>query len=111
MSPRRNYPSRSRSSGRRRAASATPLDEERLRYGVGSVQTWGDGQWMVRNIPGPAAVKTYRCPGCDHEIPPGVAHVVAWPADERGGLSDRRHWHTGCWRARERRYPVVRRAR
>ncbi len=34
-----------------------------------------------------------------------MAHVVAWPADGRGDLSDRRHWHSGCWRARDRRGP------
>ncbi|HEY8533530.1 MAG TPA: hypothetical protein VIL44_06605 [Micromonospora sp.] len=110
MSPRRNRPARSRSSGRRRAGH-TPLDEQRARYGVEGVQTWSDGQWVVRSIPGPSAVKTYRCPGCDHEIRPGVPHVVAWPADERGDLNDRRHWHNGCWRAHDRRFPVVRRAR
>ena len=48
-------------------------------------------------------MKTYRCPGCDQEIRPGVPHLVAWPADGRGDLTDRRHWHTGCWRARDRR--------
>jgi len=58
-----------------------------------------------------AATKTYRCPGCDHEVPPGMAHVVAWPADDADGLQDRRHWHTGCWRARDRRAPTVERSR
>lgn len=57
-------------------------------------------------MPG-AAVKSYLCPGCRQTIPPGMAHVVAWPAD--GGITgtasaqDRRHWHTGCWPARHRR--------
>jgi hypothetical protein len=46
-------------------------------------------------------VKTYRCPGCDHEIPPGTAHIVAWAVE--GGEDDRRHWHTGCWRGRRTR--------
>ena len=27
------------------------------------------------------ATKSYRCPGCDHEIRSGTAHVVVWPAD------------------------------
>ena len=45
------------------------------------------------------------------EIRPGIAHIVAWPADERGDESDRRHWHTGCWRARDRRGPGVERSR
>lgn len=38
----------------------------------------GDEMYVVRTIPGTRAVKTYRCPGCDHEIMPGVAHIVAW---------------------------------
>jgi hypothetical protein len=37
--------------------------------------------------------------------------VVAWPVDERGDERDRRHWHTGCWRARDRRGPTVERSR
>jgi hypothetical protein len=67
-----------------------------------------DGAWSVRHITTDGAVKTYRCPGCDQEISPGLAHIVAWPADERGDLGDRRHWHTGCWLARDRRQPTRR---
>ncbi|GAA2163390.1 ATP/GTP-binding protein [Actinomadura napierensis] len=70
-----------------------------------------DGEWIVRSITGAAAVKAYRCPGCDHEIPPGVPHVVAWPAGDRGGADDRRHWHSPCWNARARRGPRVQRSR
>ncbi|WP_067574198.1 ATP/GTP-binding protein [Nocardia acidivorans] len=61
----------------------------------------GGETYMVRAIAGTRATKYYRCPGCDHEIPPGVAHVVAWPA--HGGEEDRRHWHTGCWKGRHTR--------
>jgi hypothetical protein len=75
------------------------------------MQTSQDGDWLVRMIPGGYSEKTYRCPGCDHEIAPGVAHVVVWPADERGDVSDRRHWHTPCWRARGARAPRVMRRR
>ena len=88
-----------------RRDDATGLDEEKVRRGVERVVTSADGQWLVRNITVAGAVKAYRCPGCDHEIAPGVAHVVAWPADERGDLTDRRHWHTSCWQARDRRSP------
>jgi predicted enzyme related to lactoylglutathione lyase len=45
------------------------------------------------------------------EIPPGIGHVVAWPADGRGDLTDRRHWHTACWRARDTRTPRIIRRR
>jgi hypothetical protein len=100
VSPRRNY---------RRRDAETPIDREQLRRGVEAVQAHPDGEWLVRKVS--AHDKTYRCPGCDHEIRPGVEHLVAWPADERGDLADRRHWHTGCWRARDRRAPVIQRSR
>jgi hypothetical protein len=90
---------------RQRRDEVPPLDLERAQR-VETVQAWSDGDWRVRTIPGGAATKTYRCPGCAQEIRPGVAHVVAWPADGRGDLADRRHWHTPCWRARDRRRPV-----
>jgi hypothetical protein len=64
---------------------------------------------MVRQVPGSQATKVYRCPGCDHEIQPGIAHVVAWPAAEHGSVADRRHWHVGCWPARGHRKPTSRR--
>ncbi|HEY3007551.1 MAG TPA: hypothetical protein VGJ63_05730 [Micromonosporaceae bacterium] len=102
MCPRRNRPRRD---------GPDPLDQERVRRGVEGVQAWRDGEWMVRSIPGDGSTKAYRCPGCEQEIPPGVAHVVAWPADGRGDLTDRRHWHAGCWRARERRTPAIQRSR
>jgi hypothetical protein len=76
------------------------LDEERARRGAQRVDSSPDGAWLVRHITVAGAVKSYRCPGCDHEIRPGVPHLVAWPADERGDAGDRRHWHTGCWTAR-----------
>jgi hypothetical protein len=83
----------------------TAFDVEKARRGVERIVSSPDGQWSVRHIAIGGAPKTYRCPGCNQEIPSGVAHVVAWPADERGDLSDRRHWHTGCWKARDRRGP------
>jgi hypothetical protein len=72
--------------------------------GLGPPQTqaWPDGEWIVRQVPGDAATKTYRCPGCDQEIMPGVAHVVAWPA-QTPGPAERRHWHNSCWQRRPRR--------
>ena len=48
----------------------------------------------VRHVQPYEAVKTYRCPGCDHEIRPGEGHEVVVP---RGAPQNRRHWHTGCW--------------
>ncbi|WP_027343656.1 hypothetical protein [Hamadaea tsunoensis] len=98
MSPRRNN----------RQPGKTEIDETSSRRGV--ELEYGrdgfDGDFNVRHITAAGATKAYRCPGCDHEIPAGVAHVVAWPADGRGDASDRRHWHTACWRARDRRRPT-----
>jgi hypothetical protein len=100
VSPRRNH--------RRRDAEAA-IEQDRVRRGVEAVQAHADGDWLVRKVAG--STKAYRCPGCDQEIGPGVEHLVAWPADERGDLTDRRHWHAGCWRARARRAPAVQRSR
>ncbi len=60
-----------------------------------------DGRWVVRTMAGENAVKTYVCPGCNHDIGPGTPHLVVWPHDP-GPLNDssvaqRRHWHTACW--------------
>lgn len=56
----------------------------------------------VRRVQPYEAVKTYICPGCNHDIGPGVGHIVAVP-NEAADL--RRHWHHGCWAARLRRAP------
>ncbi|MFI0470892.1 hypothetical protein ACH347_43110 [Saccharopolyspora sp. 5N102] len=77
-------------------------------FGMSRVEHGPDGDWMVRTVPAAQATKAYRCPGCDHEIRPGIAHVVAWPEAEQGGVADRRHWHNGCWSARGRRGPTRR---
>jgi hypothetical protein len=55
---------------------------------------FGEGGLDVRHVQPYQAVKTYRCPGCDHEIPPGLGHEVVVPRD---APEDRRHWHTSCW--------------
>lgn len=54
----------------------------------------------VRHVQPYQAEKTYRCPGCDHEIRPGEGHKVVIP---NAAPQDRRHWHTGCWHGEERR--------
>jgi len=63
-----------------------------------------DGTWMVRAMRPEDAAKQYRCPGCDLAIPPGVAHVVVWPAEPSIGsasaVDERRHWHRACWEKR-----------
>lgn len=61
-----------------------------------------DGEYHVRYISGAAAVKEYRCPGCSLVISEGQSHVVAWRADsilgDEHAASERRHWHSHCWK-------------
>ena len=95
---------------RRRAAGAAGSDAP-LRGGHEQVETWDGEEWRVRQVTGSAATKPYRCPGCEQVIPMNTPHVVAWP-EEPGdrpdaGLAQRRHWHSGCWRARDRRRPAA----
>jgi hypothetical protein len=93
---------------RGRAASRPDDDDEQSpgRPWLQTTQEWPDGEFAVRQVTG--ADRTYRCPGCEQEIRPGVPHVVAWPD---GRVDDRRHWHTSCWQGRLRRRPAVLRAR
>lgn len=75
---------------------------------AGRVEPGADGyEYEVRPVIGSRAVKTYRCPGCDHEIPVGTPHVVVWRVDD--GEEDRRHWHTACWAHRANRRPTRKR--
>ena len=78
---------------------------ERPERGLRTVEEHPDGDWVVQRVTGSAATKPYRCPGCDQEIRPATPHVVAFPADHPAGLEERRHWHTPCWQARNRRGP------
>jgi hypothetical protein len=77
-------------------------------FGTARVETGPDGwDYEVRAIAASRATKTYRCPGCDQEIRPGVAHVVVWPAGAgESAADDRRHWHTPCWTNRGNRSPT-----
>ena len=73
------------------------------------IETWSGEEYVVRAVTGSAATRTYRCPGCHQSIRPATPHTVAWPvvptsfARDAEGLDERRHWHTPCWRARDRR--------
>jgi len=94
-----------RSSKRRpRAEGPAPLDLDRALGGRRSVDA-PDGAWTVQSVRG--SDKSYRCPGCQHLIVPGTAHLVTWAADgllgQQAALEDRRHWHRPCWDARSRR--------
>lgn len=89
---------------RRRVDEVPELQPTRLGGGR-RVEEHPDGDWVVQRITGASSTKAYRCPGCDHEIPPATPHVVAWPFDHPEGQENRRHWHTPCWGARDRRTP------
>ena len=57
----------------------------------------------VRRVQPYQATKRYICGGCGNAIEAGTGHVVAVPL---GAVDLRRHWHWGCWQARDRRRPV-----
>ena len=108
MSPRKaqrlptDVPRRPRRAGRTVPAAGRDDDQDSARLGPPVTEEWPDGDWVVRQIPSGAAVKLYRCPGCDQEIRPGTPHLVVWPA-RSDGTAYRRHWHSACWRRRPRR--------
>ena len=56
------------------------------------------GELEVRLIHPFQARKTYRCPGCNHEIPSGTGHYVVVPVE---APDLRRHWHRPCWERRQ----------
>ncbi|MGV0646104.1 hypothetical protein [Mycolicibacterium sp. XJ879] len=86
---------------RRRPAPSTPMPVPRR------IEIGPDGyEYEVRPVPASRATKTYRCPGCDHEIQPGTPHLVVFPAEGGGAIEDRRHWHTPCWTHRNTRSPT-----
>jgi len=91
--------------GRRRGqrVSPAPLAIERR-------EEWHGVDYAVRPLSGASSTKTYRCPGCEQEIRPATPHVVVWPTNDLDA-GERRHWHTGCWNARDRRSARNRRLR
>ena len=90
-----------RSSKRPYGAEHPELDLDRARGGR-SLERRADGAWTVQRVAG--SERSYTCPGCHTAIAPGTPHVVAIFDDHLFGagaaVAERRHWHTGCWRAR-----------
>lgn len=97
--PRRNQPDRRRAADRPLATGGTERAEQ-----------WRGREYRVRTLSGAGSVGPYRCPGCDQLLAANTPHLVAWPAEDLAA-TDRRHWHTGCWSARDRRAPGVQRGR
>ncbi|NLI18857.1 MAG: hypothetical protein GX427_08615 [Actinomycetales bacterium] len=89
-----------RSSKRPWGAEHRPLDPQRLRGMARTEEGPGGVSFTVRQVRNDA--RSYTCPGCNHAIAPGVAHVVAWSNEHLFGaeaaLAERRHWHLACWR-------------
>lgn len=98
MSPRRNHPKRR---GRK------PPERE-LRGSNETIEEHAEGIYRVRKITGSSSNKPYRCPGCDQLIPLATPHIVAWVESD---VESRRHWHSPCWNARDRRKPNQERTR
>lgn len=96
--PRSNRP-RGRHGDRR---DEEPDGLERLLAGWRRTEVRRGIEWNVQPVSGSQAQKSYVCPGCGRDIPPGVAHLVAWRADgvlgDAADLAARRHWHESCWR-------------
>jgi hypothetical protein len=87
----------------RRRPEPEPDDSfDKLLAGFKRTETRRGVSWSVQPVTGANAEKTYTCPGCGRQIPPGTAHVVVWRADgvlgDAADLAARRHWHTACWR-------------
>ena len=75
-------PSRRRPS--KHAREHVPLDVTRIQGGATREDTYAGGRWTVRAVTGASATRPYLCPGCQQDIPPGLPHVVVWPADGVG---------------------------
>lgn len=86
-----------------RKPSTRPLSE--VLGGGTSSASYAGQVWTVRSLRGNSSGKSYTCPGCQQQVSAAQAHVVVWPAEGLGDVTDRRHWHTPCWQARDRRPP------
>ncbi|HMM81769.1 MAG TPA: hypothetical protein PJ998_01210 [Terrimesophilobacter sp.] len=97
--PRSNRPRRG---GRSVDRDGDEADLQRALYGTLRTETRRNVLWNVQPLSATAAVKSYVCPGCNLEVPPGLPHIVAWRADgimgEANDVAGRRHWHTHCWK-------------
>lgn len=62
-------------------------------------------EWTFRRVRGNSSGRSYLCPGCQQDVSAASPHTVAWPSSSMHGVENRRHWHTPCWDARDRRRP------
>ncbi len=87
--------------GRRNRRQVTEQRELRATSNQ-TIEDWQGISYVVRQLSGSGSTKTYRCPGCDHEVRPATAHVVVWPEGDEDA-DHRRHWHKVCWQHRNKR--------
>lgn len=97
----RRRPDRSEGPGQVGALGGSSIEHTELSNGV---------DYRVRSVSGSRSGGPYRCPGCDQVLAGSVPHIVAWPAHDLEAI-ERRHWHSQCWSARDRRRPGIERSR
>jgi hypothetical protein len=99
--PRSN---RRRRGGRPRPGGGPP-SAPAARGGQVATTRYAGQVWSVREVRGNDSGRSYLCPGCQQQVGAATPHTVVWPEDAMQGIDNRRHWHTPCWAARERRRP------
>ncbi|MGB3185388.1 MAG: hypothetical protein WBG36_16155 [Ornithinimicrobium sp.] len=101
--PRSNRPRRR---GPTRASMPAPV-ERRDTGTQGSAPTvhFAGAWWHYRDVRGNDSGRQFLCPGCQQQVAAATPHTVVWPSQSMQGAANRRHWHTRCWAARDRRPP------
>lgn len=66
---------------------------------------WAGQVFAHRQVRGNDSGRSFVCPGCQQQVGAHQPHTVAWPVGGMQEIENRRHWHTVCWNARERRRP------
>lgn len=84
-----------------RATGAAPVDRGPV---LDEVEFQGQAL-AARQVRGNDSGRSYLCPGCQQDVAAATPHTVAWPTASMHGVENRRHWHTACWQARDRRRP------
>lgn len=93
----RRDPGRGKNHGRKKRSEAAKARRGRKGPPIRASDPSDTPESETRYVQPYEALKTYLCPGCNREIPPGTGHMVAIPPDDP---DLRRHWHRGCWNNR-----------
>ncbi|MFM6980096.1 MAG: hypothetical protein ACKOWE_01660 [Micrococcales bacterium] len=75
------------------------LNMDSLSRGIRRSEIKRGVEYTIQSVTGKTedGEKEWKCPHCNTTIHQGIAHLVAW--DSHRGPTDRRHFHTPCWRA------------